>query len=768
MVGEKITYNICPMAGCHEYCIIKVHTRDSRVVKVEAPELPRDPEWRCICLKGLASLRMLYHPERLRYPLKRTGERGEGKWKRISWDEALDFTASKMLEIKEKYGPRAMRIIPGGSSSVGTVQRMAGLRFANLWGSSTFEGKGYSSDGGNPAASLFVFGESRQGHSAWDSVNSRLLVLWSYNAAETKFRAIRGFVEAISRGIKTYAVGPVYDATASKSDCFVPVRAGTDAALALSMINVIIEKKLYDEEFVRKHTVGPFLVNPRTGRFLRESDIKAKGNAGKYIVWDTASNQPVDSAKGAKSTLLGKYAVADMLCSTSFQLLAEQAARYPLRKASEITGVPPEMIERFAVDYATAKPASIYLSDGLAYTRYGDLGSRAVLILGAITGNIGVKGGGVTTSIKGLEGPFNSKNVIMPAGAPGQVEIPGSKNSARGWVAIRDGQPYPVKGLFIVNQNAFTSYGNSQAYIDMLTNIELLVVNELQRTWTTDYADIVLPDATVFERDDVARSGPYFVYMQKAVEPLPETRCTFDMWKGLAQRLGLGQYFDMTAEDMIKMLMDSRHPFFKGITWERLKKEGLVRMENPPDLSSHFLDKSFPTPTGRAEIYVEDLVSYGDALPAYKEKLEDPVSSEKAARYPLTFLTKKRRRFTGTQGAIIDWLNEIEKEPSLQINPADASSRNILSGDRVKAFNDRGSVELKALVTEAVQPGTVNVHHGWSRGQFFKGHYNLLTRPVDDIESINPSLEHPKVVSDSAASGHLIYFDVLCQVEKIK
>ncbi len=768
MAGERITYNICPMAGCHEYCIIKVHTRDNQVVKVESADTPLDPHWRCICLKGLASLKLLYSPERLRYPLKRTGQRGEGKWKRISWDEALDFIASKMLGIREKHGARSIRIIAGGSSSVGTIQRTSGLRFANLWGSSTFEGKGYSSDGGNPASSLFVLGESKQGHSSWDSINSKMMVLWSYNAAETKFRTMRGFIEAIARGVKTFAVGPVFDATVSKADSFIPVRAGTDAALALAMINVIIEKKLYDEEFIRKHTVGPFLVNPRTGRFLRESDVRAKGDPGKYMVWDPVNDKPADSGSNVESALLGKYAVADMLCATSFQLLVERAREYPLRKATEITNVPAETIEKFAVEYATSKPASIYLSDGLAYTKFGDLGSRAIVILAALCGNIGVKGGGITTSIRGLESPFNTRKATMPAGAPGQAEIPGSKNSARGWTSVREGTPYPIKGLLIVNQNTFTSYGNASSYIEMIKNMDLVAVSEIQRTWTTDYADIVLPDATVFEREDITRSGPYIVYQARAIDPLPEARCTFDLWKGLARRVGLGEHFDMSPEDFLRVLLDSKNPMLEGINLETLKKDGMMRMKNPPDLSSHFLDKKFPTPTGRAEIYVEDLVSYGDALPAYKENLEDPRSSILASKYPLTFLTKKNRRFTGTQSAHIGWLNEIEKEPALQINPADAGKRNISSSDRVRAFNDRGSVELKALVTEAVQPGMVNIHHGWARDQFFSGHYNLLTRPVDDVDSINPSLEHPKVVSDSAASGHLIYFDVLCEVERVK
>lgn len=768
MSQERITYNICPMAGCHEFCIIKVHAKDNRVVKVESPELPQDPHWRCICLKGLASIRHIYSKERLRHPLKRTGERGEGKWKRISWDEALDTIATRMLEIKEKYGAQAFRIDSRGSSTIGTVQGSSGQLFANLWGSSTFEGKGHFSDGGNRAASLFVLGDSRQGHAPMDCRNSRMLVLWGTNASETRFRVARGYLEAIAKGIKTTAVGPVYDSMASKSDRFVPVRMGADAALALAMINVIIQKKLYDEDFIRNNTVGPFFVDPVTGRFLRESDLSTGGDSQKYIVWDQNSDRAVVNGAEIKSALTGKHVAGDRLCSTAFQILADRAAEYPLSRASEITGVDAATIESFAMEYATTKPASIYISNAISYNKFGDLGARAILILGAITGNIGIAGGGVSTNIRSFESPLNVKKATMPEGAPGQKEMPGSWNSARGWVAIRDQKPYPVKGYLIFNRNPLQAYGHAGSYINIFKNMELVVTCEVQRTWTTDYSDIILPDATIFERDDISVSGNYIVYQAKAVEPVPETRCTFDIWKGIAQRVGLGQYFDMTPKDFIRKFLDSKSPHLQGITFERLEKEGLIRVQNPPDLSSEFLDKKFPTPTRKIEIYVEDLAAYGDAMPSHKENLESPVSSTLSSKYPLSFMTKKNRIFTGTQGANNDWLLEIEKEPTLRINPVDARKRGISTGDRVRVFNDRGSAELKALLTESMQPGLVTIHHGWARNQFYSGHYNLLTRPVDDIDSINPSLEHPRVIPDRMAAAHLIYYDVLCEVEKIK
>lgn len=763
-----ITYNICPMSGCHEFCIIKVHSRDNRIIKVESPELPRDPDWRCICLKALASIRQVYSADRLRYPMKRTGERGEGKWKRISWDEALDTIAAKILEIREKYGPQALYIIPRGSSTVGTLQGASGQLFANLWGSSTFEGKGHSSDGGIRASSLFVFGDSRQGHAPLDALNSRLMVLWSTNASETRYRLARGYMEAIAKGVRTIAVGPVYDSMASRAHSFIPARMGTDAALALAMINVIIRKNLYNEDFIRSNTVGPFLVDPKTGLFLRQSDLNAQGAPNRYIVWDRDSGSPVVNGPGIKSAISGKYVAGDRICSTAFQLLADRAAEYPLERAAEITGVDAKTIESFAIEYAAAKPASIYISNAMGYTKFGELGARAIIILGAITGNIGVRGGGVSTNFRSLESPLNVKRATMPPGAPGQKDMPGTKNNARGWLAIRDGDPYPVKGYLVFNKNPLQSYGSRDSYYRILKDMDLIVTCEIQRTMSTDYSDIVLPDATVFERDDIAVSGSYVVYQAKAVDPLPETRCTFEIWKGIAQRVGLGQYFDMTPQDFIKKLLDSKNPHLEGITFERLKEEGLVRVNNPPDFSSEFLDKKFPSRTGKIEIYVEDLASYKDSLPAHRENLESPVSSPLASKYPLTLMTKKRRQFTGTQGAHNDWLLELEKAPSLQMNPLDAQKRGISTGDRVRVFNGRGSAELKALLTEAVPPGLVNIHHGWAEDQFFNGHYNPLLRPVDDLDSINPSLEHPRVIPDRMASAHLIYNDVLCEVEKAK
>lgn len=769
MAQDRITYNICPISGCHENCILKVHSREDKIYKVEMPDLPEAPEWRAICSRGLASLRLLYSPERIKYPLKRVGARGEGKWKRISWDEALDEIAGKLLEIKEKYGANSVMIRPSGSSTVGLVSTAIGSRFANLWGSCGFEGKGWSSDGGGRAASLLVFGDSGQGHTSEDCLNSRMVILWGPNACETRMRMIKSYLDARDRGAKLVMISPMYHATAAKCDLWIPVRLGTDTALAMSMINVIIDKKLYDEDFIRNHSVGPFLVNPKNGHFLREKDLQSGGDPKKYVILDASSGKAVaDDKEGAVAFILGRHKVGGLECPTAFQLLVERAAEYRPDIASTIIGTPAETIEKLAVEYAASRPASIQLSDGMTYTKYGDIGVRAVLILATITGNMGIKGGGASTGGGGVEPIFNMRKAAWAPGFPGASIIPGSKNVMRGWNLIMKGKTQPIKAAFLFYHNPLQAYGNATTYIEAFKKMELVVVSDVQMSWTAQYADYVLPDAMCYEREDVWRSGPYIVYMQKAVEPPIETRSCFEIWKGLAERVGFRQHFSFTIQEFIEVLLDSESPLVRGLDIEKLKKEGLfhIRMPYPPPIA--FPDKKFPTPSGRAEFYVEELSSFGDALPVHREPLESPLTSPLASKYPLSLFTRKRRQHMGSTCAHIDWLLELEREPYLEINPVDASKREVRPGDRVRVFNDRGEVEVKAKLIESTPPGSVNIYHGWWPDQFYKGHYNLLLRGIDDVEQINPSLETPRIIPDLRASAHLIYNDCLVEVEKVK
>jgi molybdopterin-containing oxidoreductase family molybdopterin binding subunit len=203
-----------------------------------------------------------------------------------------------------------------------------------------------------------------------------------------------------------------------------------------------------------------------------------------------------------------------------------------------------------------------------------------------------------------------------------------------------------------------------------------------------------------------------------------------------------------------------------GITLERLEKEKIVKGNVPAAPPVSFLDKKFPTSSGRIEFYQERLLQFGEELPIHKEPLESPRTSALARKYPLTFFSVKDRTFTHTQMANVDWMREIEPEPRLDINPLDARRRGIKDAEMVLVFNDRGRVKLKARLTEAFPPGTVNVSHGWWPEQFAEGHYSDLAHRIDDLSIVNPSLDIEPVISDRVAAAHLIYWDCLVEVKK--
>ncbi|MDP2645697.1 MAG: molybdopterin-dependent oxidoreductase [Desulfobacterales bacterium] len=758
-MAEKVFFNGCPAAGCHQNCALKVRVRDGKIFKIESAEYPGEPTARVACLKGLASMRLVYHPDRLKFPLKRAGKRGEGKWTRISWDEAFDSIAGKLLKIKEIYGPQAVMVKEGGSSSVGTLMgRALGRRFASAWGAGgSFDTKGHFSDGGVPAASLMIFGTSGQSHDVQDYVHSKMLILWGGNPAETSFRQMKYFLDARDAGAKLVVIGPLFDATAAKADQWVPIRSGTDAALALGMMNVMITRGLFDKDYVAQHTVGPFLVRADDKHFMRRD--------GKYAVWDEKTGQPGNHDAVSNPALYGDFTIEGVRCKPAFELLAQRAAQYPPDKSAGITGVPPETIIKLAKEYATSKPAAIKMFHGMARTIHGSMGCRAIMVMAAMAGNIGIHGGGASTPMTPSL-PLNAKAVGSPPGAPGKRGMPGSKSAFRGWAMVRDENPYPVKALLGAYRNEMQSYGSMAGYQDIYSRMELVSVSDIFMTRTAQNADIVLPEASIFERDDIMVSHNHVLRMEKAIEPLYECKSALDIWSGIARRVGLAKYFDHSLEDYMRMLLDTRHPSLAGITLERLEQEKLVRADVPLVRDVPFADQKFPAPSGRIELYQERLLAFGEELPLHKEPLESPRSSPLAQKYPLSFFSVKGRTTTQSVLANIDWMQEVEDKALLDMNPVDADARGIKDDDPVVVFNDRGKAKLKARLNQTVPPGAVNTDHGPWPEHFLAGHYNDLLHRVDDLNNINPAMEIEPVVSDTRGACHQIVYDCLVEVAK--
>jgi molybdopterin-containing oxidoreductase family molybdopterin binding subunit len=725
------------------YCGLLAHVKDGKLEKLEPADFP-DPKFNRICLKGLSQIQQVYHPERLKYPMKRVGKRGEGKWQRISWDEALDTIATKLKKIMGKYGPTAVLWFRGGLGAISEApKRLASL----LHG--TFVELGLDSNG--PQAALDTFG------CAWyltpdrkhffggsnevaDCINSRLIILWGANMSETLPHYMPFIFDAMEKGARLVVVDPRFSPTASKAHKWIPIRPGTDACLALSMINVIINENLHDKTFIANHTVGPFLVRSDNRFFLRERDMR-KGGSNENVVWDTSTAKGQTYDNSSAPALTGIYTCNGIECKPAFQRLIDLVAQYEPKTAETITGVSEEDIRKFAIEYATNKPASFGLLHGLDRWHHGNLSYRAVFTLTAITGQIGIRGGGHFTS--GLGFAFNDEPWLFPEG-----KRPEKINPLEMFKIIPTGKPYPIKALWVYRGNFFRNADANKIIGEILPSLEFILVADRFMTQTAEYADIVLPVCSSFETNDVINGPfPYVQLQQKVIEPLYESKSDFEITAEVAKRMGFGKYFDKSVEEYIALLLQN----LDGITVERLRKEGAVPVEIGKRPYVSFLEKNFPTPSGRVEFYVERGVEFGQELPVYIEAEEGTPKNPLARKYPLVFLQTHSRFHAHTTFANNPWLLEINPEPLLEINPVDAQERNIQNGDLVVVFNDRGMAKLKARLNEGIRPGVVDVHHGWWFKQFVEGGYQCLTHA-----KINPALRYP----------NFSYFDCLVEVKK--
>ncbi|MCL5957969.1 MAG: molybdopterin-dependent oxidoreductase [Chloroflexi bacterium] len=682
--GTQVITTAC-VHDCGGRCILKAHVRDGVVVNITTDDGP-EPQLRA-CLRGRAYRQRLYSPDRLKYPLKRTGERGKGAFTRISWDEALDTVAGEVQRLRSRWGSEAIFCLdgPGNISQLHSTAGGALNRFFNMSGGCLAR-RGSQSYGAANAANHYTYGSVNAGNHPADLVNSRLIILWSSNRAETieGTNACHYLAQAKRKGIRIVCVDPrLTDTAAAFADQWIPIRPATDAAMLIAMAYVMIQENLHDRQFLDRYTLG----------------------------FDAFADYVLGRTDGIPKTPAW---------------------------AEDITGVPAERTAALAREYATTRPAALVPGGGMQRTACGEQSIRASITLACMTGNVGLSGGH----------PGGHHSTVFPApDFVGHIPVPANplgvslsvNNWAEGVLKGRaEGWPADVKMLYVVGRNPLNQCANVNKMIAALRKLDFLVVHEQFMTATARFADVVLPVTTWLERCDITLAREYALYMNKVVEPMYECKSDLEIFTELAKRLGLEGFNDKTEEQWLEGFVqdgeieDYREFRRKGIHRFRQPEPVVYFQEQIADPENH----PFATPSGKIEIYSQRLADMNrpdviPPIPRYVEPWEGP-NDPLSARFPLQLITPQSKRRAHSTYAGLPWLEEIDVH-SLWINPVDAAARGIAPGDRVKVFNDRGETRLPAKVTERIMPGVVSISEGapynpdaWGIDQ--GGSANVLTR----------------------------------------
>jgi anaerobic selenocysteine-containing dehydrogenase len=665
---KKVVHAACPH-DCPDACGVLITVEDGRATKIQGD--PKHPVTRgFLCAKVAKYLDRVYSPGRVLYPMRRTAPKGSGAkderdFERISWDEALAEIATRFKGIADEFGSEA--ILPysyGGTLAVLSSASMD-RRFFHRLGASQLERTICSAAG--EAGLRSVIGV-KLGTEPEQFRHARYIIAWGANIHGNNVHLWPFIHEARRNGARLVVIDPYRTRTAECADWYLPINPGTDAALALGMMHVIIGERLFDADYVSKHTTG-------------------------------------------------------------FDQLREKVKQYSPRRVSRWIGISEGYIEKLAREYATVRPAVIRLNYGVQRSEGAGMATRAIAMLPCITGSWKEIGGGLQLSTSGAYG-LNKEQLAKPelmqvgAGRPARVV-----NMVELGKALNTLSNPPIKGLFVYNSNPAAVCPNHNEVIRGLRRSDLFtVVHEQFFTDTTDYADIVLPATTFFEHKDLqAAYGHYYLQMShQAIAPLGECRSNVETFRALAKAMGFeDECFDESIDEMIDSALDAPHPWLEGIDRARLEREGHVRLNfaraerGPTGRDSEpflpFVQGRFQTPSGKAELYNPALVAQGLDPVAEFVPPKESRHGEKLKSLPLELLARKADNFLNSTFSNVASVQRMEEPGLLELHPQDAEARGIRDGHRVRVFNRRGELQLQARVNGTVQPGVVAATLNWAK-----------------------------------------------------
>jgi anaerobic selenocysteine-containing dehydrogenase len=706
-------------------CIARCGTvavlEDGRFTRLE-PD-PTHPTGQALCAKGRAAPELVYHPDRLTQPLRRTRPKGhtDPGWETISWDAALDLTANAMRRIAAEHGPEAVcfSLSSPSTTAVGDAAPFIS-RLKNAFGTpnamTSFDLCGW----GRAGAARYTFGVPPVGTSGGgampDIANSGCLILWGYNPSFTRLTHATATVEALKRGTKLIVVDPRHAGLANKADVWLRVRPGTDGALALGIANLMIQRGWYDREFVRAWTNGPMLVRADDGRML---DLAWDSVRGCAVPFDGDTND---------FALEGEYRVAtpegEVLCHPAFELYARLCRGYSTRQVEAICWVPAAKVVAAAELIWHARPVSYYAWSGHEHHANVTQTARAMSLLYALTGCFDAPGGNVLFPSPPSASVAGEELVTRKAPALGVAERPlgpaqsGNVGAQDLYRAILEGEPYKVRGLLGFGSNMLLAHANGGYGRKALAALDFFTHCDLFMTPTAAMADVVLPVASCFEREALklgfeisAEAQSRIQFRPAVVPPQGGARSDTEIAFALAQRLGFGELFwqgDIEAA--------YRHQLAPtGITLEQLRVApgGL----NVPLQTRYrkYTEHGFATSSHKVELYSPKFLEHGyPPLPDFEEPPIGPTSRpDLATRFPLVLTCAKRASFCQSQHRALPSLRKSATDPEVELHPAAAGSRGIANGDWVAIETPEGSVRARARLNRELDPRVVVGEHGW-------------------------------------------------------
>jgi anaerobic selenocysteine-containing dehydrogenase len=691
--GIEVRKTICAICNPFSHCGIDAYVKDGVIIKVEGSKGHPHSQG-TLCSKGAASRQYIYHQDRIHTPLVRRGEKGSGDFEAVTWEEAMETIAERLLRIKEESGPESVAFFAGYSKWMRPFLK----RLAHSFGSPNYCTESSTCYQATAMAAKLNYGY----YGPPDVPNAKCLLVWSTNPFHSNTSAVRRLLDARERGLKIIEVGPLNTPLTAHADFHLRIRPGTSGALALGMARVMIEEGLYDREFVDNYSHG-------------------------------------------------------------FEEYREYVGRFTPRATEEITGVPADVMIGAARLYATSKPAAMMNSASpTVHHTNGLQNHRALIALVGLTGNFDVKGGNyvapptwlyVPAGLPARELQFEqSRPWDQMAPRIGQDRYPVWSKLVEEAQAmhlpfqIRSGKPYPVRALLGFGMR-YRMWPGSDFMLESLRKLDFLVNVDLFMTETARLSDVVLPACTSFERSELkVWVESHVMWTQPVIEPLWQSRSDAEIIYDLARRIAPDdELMQKGYEASVDWILEP-----SGLTVAELKKHpaGLRPRQAKLPPYAKYRKTGFPTPTGKMEFSSTLLKSAGlDGLPTFREPQLGPRSTpEVAEKFPLILTTGARLpMYQHSRTFRLGWTRSLRPDPSVDIHPKDASSRGISNGDRVSLSTPRGSLKVRANLTEVVPPGVANIYHAWPEADV-----NLLIEP-DYLDPI---------------SGFPGFKSLLCEVRK--